>query len=439
MFHSYNGKSTGAGALGIWTHHLKNLEIHDYQDKHYTGKAITMGAGIQGFEAYQAADKAGVQVVGGECPTVGLAGGYSQGGGHSALASRYGLGADQVLKWEVVTGEGKVVTATRDNEYSDLFWALSGGGGGTYGVVTSMTSKAHPATPVSGLALNFTNANITQDTFFKAVYLYHTNLPALVDAGAMTIWTYTNTSFALTPVTGPNIPEKDLVKLLEPFTAGLKKLGIKYTLNSAQFDTYWDEFQGMQGTIPVGEEQYGGWLIPRSVVENNNKGLTQAYREIVEDGGAFIGVGLNVSKKVAGDVYNSVLPAWREAIIATSITTPWKWNADAQMVQEQNKMTNVFMPKLEKIASNSGAYMNEVCGIPGYPSWSYAASFSDQYIVHGRSLTVSPRRVISANRTSNRPFMGQIIRLCDRSRPNTILMTSSTARLPSAPMSGPSV
>lgn len=333
-----------------------------------------MGAGIQGFEAYEAADKAGLQVVGGECPTVGLAGGYSQGAGHSALASRYGLGADQVLKWEVVDGEGNFVTATRDNKYSDLFWALTGGGGGTYGVVTSMTSKAHPGTPVSGLSITFTNANISQNTYFKAVHLYHTNLPALVDAGAMTIWTYTNTSFALSPVTGPNIPEKDLIKLLEPFTTGLKKLGIKYNLVSGQYDSYWEEFQAMQGTIPVGEQQYGGWLIPRSVVENDNDALTQAYREIVEDGGTFIGVGLNVSHKVSGDVYNSVLPAWREAIIATSLTTPWKWNSNSLMVQEQHKMTNVFMPKLEKLAPDSGAYMNEVCTPQPY--------FQDQYNAH---------------------------------------------------------
>ncbi|KAJ5100638.1 CAZyme family AA7 [Penicillium angulare] len=357
--HDYNGKSTGAGALGIWTHNLKSLKIHEYNSKHYNGSAITMGAGIQGFEAYEAADKAGLQVIGGECPTVGLAGGYSQGGGHSALASRYGLAADQVLKWEVIDGRGNFVTATRYNEYSDLFWALSGGGGGTYGVVYSMTSKAHPATPVSGLKLSFTNANITQDTFFEAISIYHTNLADLVDAGAMSIWFYTNTSFAISPLTGPNIPENELVSLLNPFLHGLKRLGINYTLSSDQYDSYYDEFKVEQRTIGVGEAQYGGWLVPRSLIKNNNKALVQAYREIVEGGGTFIGVGLNVSHEVAGDVYNSVLPAWREAIIATTLTTPWEWDDDKLMMAYQRKMTEVFMPKIEAIAPSSGAYLNE--------------------------------------------------------------------------------
>lgn len=357
--HDYNGKSTGAGALGIWVHNLKDIDIDDYKDGHYSGKAIKMGAGVQGFEAYEAADRAGLEIVGGACPTVGLAGGYSQGGGHSALASRHGLAADQVLKWEVIDGEGKFITATRDNEHADLFWALTGGGGGTYGVVYSMTSKAHPSTPCSGLKVTFTNEKITQDTFYKAISIFHTNIPALVDAGAVSIWFYTNTTFALSPLNGPNIPEKKLVSLLDPFLSGLKKLGIKYTFESGQYDSYYSEFKAVQRTIGVGDAQYGGWLIPRSVVEKNNKDLTQAYREITEDGGTFIGVGLNVSREVTGDVYNSVLPAWRDTLIATTLTTPWKWNAPEEMIAMQRKMTDVFMPKVQALAPKSGSYMNE--------------------------------------------------------------------------------
>ncbi|TVY67551.1 FAD-linked oxidoreductase ZEB1 [Lachnellula suecica] len=65
-----------------------------------------MGAGVQGYEAMEAAHDEGLVVVGGEGPTVGLAGGYTQGGGHSALSTTFGLGADQTLSWKVVTAEG---------------------------------------------------------------------------------------------------------------------------------------------------------------------------------------------------------------------------------------------------------------------------------------------------------------------------------------------
>ncbi|KAJ5470348.1 hypothetical protein N7530_007705, partial [Penicillium desertorum] len=357
--HDYNGRSTGAGALAIWTHHLKDLSIDSYSDEHYSGKAITMGAGIQGFEAFEIAEKTGYQVVGGECPSVGLAGGYTQGGGHSALASRYGLAADQVLKWEVIDGQGNFITATRDNEYSDIFWALSGGGAGTYGIVWSLTAKAHPGTPVSGLNLTYTNEGLSQDTFYDSIETFHATLPAIVDAGAMSVWYFTNTSFSIAPITGPNIPVADLVALLKPFTDKLDTLGITYNMVSNQYNSYYSQFKDMQGAIQVSTAQYGGWLVPRSVVENNNHALLAAYREITEAGGTFIGVGLNVSHKVSGDVHNAVLPAWRDTLIDTTLTTPWEWDNDALMLERQRQMTEDFIPKLTALSPQSGAYMNE--------------------------------------------------------------------------------
>lgn len=68
-------------------------------------------------------------VVGGEGLTVGYTGGYLQGGGHSPLSSILGMGADHVLEIEVVTGDGRFVTAS-SSQNSDLFWAIRGGGGG---------------------------------------------------------------------------------------------------------------------------------------------------------------------------------------------------------------------------------------------------------------------------------------------------------------------
>lgn len=81
--HSYLGKSTGKGALSLWMHKLKDIVFSTYTSEAYTGPAVKMGAGVQAFEAYSASHKAGYDVVGGECPTVGIAGGYTQGGGHS--------------------------------------------------------------------------------------------------------------------------------------------------------------------------------------------------------------------------------------------------------------------------------------------------------------------------------------------------------------------
>jgi FAD/FMN-containing dehydrogenase len=137
--HDFNGKSAGAGALSIWTHYLKGIQfIPAYKDKSgsYTGPAFKAGSGVVAKELYAAVKAKGLTVVGGEGQTVGVLGGFIQGGGHSPLSSIYGIAADSVLAMEVVTPDGRFVTASADTN-PDLFWALRGGGGLTFGVVTS--------------------------------------------------------------------------------------------------------------------------------------------------------------------------------------------------------------------------------------------------------------------------------------------------------------
>ncbi len=303
---------------------MKNISFTDYRDSHYTGKAIKLGAGVQGFEAYEAANARGLVVVGGECPTVGLAGGYTQGGGHSGLTSKYGLAADQTLEWEVITGDGQFITANREKN-SDLFWALSGGGGGTYGVVWSLTSKVHQDTVTAGANLTFTSTNISQDTFYEAIEAYHTFLPSIVDTGAMSVSSFTNTSFFINALTGPNMTAPALRASINPFLNRLAKLNIKYSFYLKEYPTYLEEFNQIISPVvsgnSIGIAQYGGWLIPRGVIENNNRGLTTAIRNITAAGAAFFAVGVNASKAVAGDVHNAVLPAWRNALMELVVTT----------------------------------------------------------------------------------------------------------------------
>jgi FAD/FMN-containing dehydrogenase len=99
--HDFLGRSTGAGALAVWTQGLKSITFGEWSDKYYTGPSVTVGAGVMGNELVEAAHKQNMTVVSGECATVGLAGGFTQGGGHSALSTAFGLGADQTLSFQV--------------------------------------------------------------------------------------------------------------------------------------------------------------------------------------------------------------------------------------------------------------------------------------------------------------------------------------------------
>ena len=78
------------------------------------------------------------------------------------------MAADQALEWEVVTAIGEHLVAT-PSQNADLYWALSGGGGGTYGVVSSLTVKAHPDLNTSAGNLTFTSSGISQDSFWSVV------------------------------------------------------------------------------------------------------------------------------------------------------------------------------------------------------------------------------------------------------------------------------
>lgn len=89
--------------------------------------SVTVGGGSQIGDLVEALDKLNQTIVGGTSKTVSV-GGYLTGGGHSVLAQRYGMGADQVLEMEVVTPRGDIVIAN-ECQNQDLFWAMRGVGG----------------------------------------------------------------------------------------------------------------------------------------------------------------------------------------------------------------------------------------------------------------------------------------------------------------------
>ncbi|GIH96985.1 FAD-binding oxidoreductase [Planobispora siamensis] len=105
-----------------------------------------VGPGACWGEVLAAAAPFGLAPLSGSHSSVGVTG-YTLGGGVGWLARRYGFAADSVLRAQVVTADGRMVTADADGEHADLWWALRGGGG-SFGVVTALEFALHPVEQV---------------------------------------------------------------------------------------------------------------------------------------------------------------------------------------------------------------------------------------------------------------------------------------------------
>jgi len=146
--HSYQGTSDAPDSLLVWTHYMDDIAMHDaFVPTNCDGKvkpqpAVSVGAGQIWGHTYEAVTTgAGRYVQGGGCLTVGVAGLVSS-GGFGSWSKRYGTAAANLLEAEVVTADGKIRTVNACND-PDLFWALKGGGGGSFGVITRLTLRTH--------------------------------------------------------------------------------------------------------------------------------------------------------------------------------------------------------------------------------------------------------------------------------------------------------
>jgi FAD/FMN-containing dehydrogenase len=104
-------------------------------------EVVRVGSGAVWLPAVEAAAAAGLSVLHGSSPDVGIAG-YSLGGGIGWYARKLGLAASSLTAVEMVTASGEIVRADADH-HAGLFWALRGGGGGSFGVVTALEFRAY--------------------------------------------------------------------------------------------------------------------------------------------------------------------------------------------------------------------------------------------------------------------------------------------------------
>lgn len=146
--HSYIGASAANGVMVIDLRQLPGGTAYDNESGLAT---IPAAAELDSVQTTLAAQ--GRLIPSGSCPTVGVAG-LTLGGGLGSDARQWGLTCDALVSASVVLPSGDAITATPDDD-ADLYWALRGGGGGNFGVVTSFTLRTFPTTDRDVVTLIF--------------------------------------------------------------------------------------------------------------------------------------------------------------------------------------------------------------------------------------------------------------------------------------------
>ncbi|PGG97905.1 hypothetical protein GX51_07079 [Blastomyces parvus] len=383
--HCFLGRSSAPNSLQISTYRMKDITFTDNfvpkgSKKGGKGSAVTLGAGVVLSDLYKALSEKGVVAVAGVSHTVAAPGGYIQGGGHSPLGPWKGMASDNALEFEVVTPKGDLITA---NEYqnTDLFWALRGGGGGTFGVVASVTVRTWPDPPMILGSVNISTPIDNSKGFWAAVKELHAALPELSENGAAGY-------YFIVPQTPP-LPDIGTVsaitmalmfadqddqaavdRLLQPLTAAVEKLDNVTISTSTLASPRTNDI--INGLLVGDADQTGGAvaigsrLISRDFLVSSDgpAKLSKALSRLESQPGSVLTGHLVAGGQVAknaGKVDSALNPAWRKAL--THITFGRSWPSSTPFHEQRKvyeKITNVGVPILKALEPGQmGAYLNE--------------------------------------------------------------------------------
>ncbi|EAQ82972.1 hypothetical protein CHGG_10790 [Chaetomium globosum CBS 148.51] len=371
--HDFMGRSTGWGALVINTHSFQDVEFTKSWaggSCGYKGSAVTVGAGVQGRALLRqaVAQDPPVTVVTGECPTVGIAGGFVQGGGHGPLTTIFGFAADNALSFDVITAEGEFVTANAKTN-PELFWGLKGGGPGSYGVVVSASFKTFPEHQSAGATL-YINSTLTNDTelFWEGVRIFHSHANYFVDNGLYVYFSVGPGSLRVRPFVAYNQTAAELEAVLAPLKSDLSAAGVPfYSAPTNQYATFFDLYLDLFEDETAGPPTLtSGWTFGRTDIEDNNDGIIEAFKTALSPRADLVNQGYMVghlfgaghASQPAG--ISATNPRFRDSSDLLLYLIPLPEDATLEQKADiQDLLTNTVDRAMKDAAPNGCAYVNE--------------------------------------------------------------------------------
>ncbi|KAI3613790.1 fad binding domain-containing protein [Moniliophthora roreri] len=335
--HDYKGRSSAPGSLALWTHNLKNascITVH---------KTISAEYSIFRFRSDR---------------TVGTSGGWLQGGGHSMLSNTMGLGVDRVLQFRVVTPSGHYLTAN-SCQNQDLFFALRGGGGGTYGVVMESTMIASPQITLQMVLVSFKASN---------QYLTRELWTILVSNGlrwAGEGWGGIATSNIAIYI-NPKLSKEEASHSMSPLLQFAERLRVDSvpgtTTVVAEFPS-WGQFFDWFTDSHVASVGISLALSSRLIDQKNfrtpinQQALIDSLLEASKITPRLL-IMLSTPFSFPGDGQTSTTEAWRSSLYHITVTSTWSWNATVDEKRDGYATVQKSISYLRALTPDA-AYLNE--------------------------------------------------------------------------------
>ncbi|KAI6361597.1 hypothetical protein MCOR25_006437 [Pyricularia grisea] len=383
--HDYLGRSNAPFSLSIWVHHMKSIQIHEqgsFQPKNCPSAdlthlrhdvIVTFGAGIEMAEAYHFTATMNRTIVGGNGPTVAL-GGFITGGGHSILSPKHGLAVDQVLEMEMVDANGRLLTLN-ECENEDLFFAIRGGGGSTFGILTSITLLTLESPIVLGLGFSMI-ASAESPYGLDAMVYFITQIPALAAAGisgypimhkAKPLGNLTYTGVVGVLIMRDSSNPQDILKFIQPIFEHVNTTWpgqFAFTSQVVSHPNFYSWYQQNYDKSEAGRSLLASsQLLDGKALEQDETAIRAALEAVMDGGEAgFYMVSGNGVREAAAvrRGRTAVNPAWAETLVhaATSVSFP---SHDADAAAKASADAKRFSAALRSLRLNGGgaAYVNE--------------------------------------------------------------------------------
>lgn len=306
------------------------------------------------------------------------------------------MGADNVLQATVVTTSGDIIVAN-DCQNSDLFWAIRGGGGGTFGVVTELTVKAHAMPQTTTWTISILKATNSTSAWWRLIAELHAQLPELKAGGFQGYYSITGppSSSALS-FTGTfnlyNKPNGTSESLIQPILSILDKAnGTAVYSSSITWSSTWIEFFNAIDGDEAGSAGVGGvastsrLLTTASLTEDveylagvleligpQDGSDVSPYSDTIYNGSSLRYTQINqvglLNPVISGCLIASNTPAknalnraWRDTVVHVVVAEVWLDSTPyTQTRLSIDLMTNVKGEALRSLAPETGAYYNEV-------------------------------------------------------------------------------